>query len=107
METETLLVFAVFFFLNLYSYKRNTLTRTEIATSLCGDLIIFVLECDYSLLSLALTSRFGNWNTCRSFYKRRKLTEISYNIYFKTNNASIIRLHIWPKYDAIVTNILQ
>ena len=89
METETLLVFAVFFFLNLYSYTRNTFTRTETATSLCGDLIIFVLEYDYSLLSLALTSRFGNWNTCRSFYKRRKLTEISYNIYFKTMLLSL------------------
>ena len=89
METETLLVFAVFFFLNLYSYKRNTLTRTEKATSLCGDVIIFVLGYDYSLLSLALTSRFGNWNTCLSFYKRRKLTEISYNIYFTTMLLSL------------------
>ena len=28
------------FFLNLYSYNRNTATRIEIITTLCGDLII-------------------------------------------------------------------
>ena len=72
------------FFLNLYSYNRNTVTQTEIATSLCSDLIIFVLEYDYNLMSLALTSLFGNWNTCLSLFKCRKLWEISYNIYFKT-----------------------
>ena len=43
METETLLVLAAFFSLNLYSYKSNTLTRTEITTFLCVDLSNYVL----------------------------------------------------------------
>ena len=34
-----------------------------------------------------------------------KLSDISYNIYF--NNACIIRIQILPRYDAIVTKILQ
>ena len=73
------------FFFNLYSYNRkNTVTQTKIATCFCWDLIISVQEYYYNLLSLALISLFGNWNTCLSFFKRRKSCEISYNIYFKT-----------------------
>ena len=64
------------FVFNLYGYNRNTVTQTEIYTSLCWDIIISVQEYDYNLVSLALTALFGNWNSCLSFFKRRKSCEI-------------------------------
>ena len=64
------------FVFNLYSYNRKSVTQREIDTCLFWDIIISDQEYHYNLLSLALTALFGNWNTCLSFFKRRKSCEI-------------------------------
>ena len=80
------------FFLNLYNYNRNTVTRIEIATSLCGNLINWFNNMIIVFLHMLLLdiSKIG-------------IHVFPDNIYFKP----MLLIHILPKYGKTVTNILQ